>query len=397
MSEANSLLKAGVTYVAPNRSHHFPYAEALAEAGLLTAFVSGYPRFRGRVTDRLKERIKRQDSLQILYLLSLSYPSIGSSLSDLLGYLSKVSLDRAALPYARKSRIFLAYNGCALDTMKRLRGTRTIRILEVVNSHICNTEEIMADEHNLRKIPYKGIYYREKRRRTEEYEEADYILCPSEFVIRSFKARGFAPHKLIKNPYGVSHAAIPAARTEPAVSTTRFRVLYVGSINIRKGLSYLVEAFVRLDAPNKELWLVGPLTEAPGIDLGQLPINVHLRGVLKGEQLAEAYASSDVFVLPSVEEGLALVLGEALSFGLPLIATTNTGADDLFSDGIEGFIVPIRDPGAIHQKLQILAEDKTLRRTISENACQRAKVLRETPSGAESLVQLMKKLIEEHD
>jgi starch synthase len=397
MIEADNSLESGVTYVAPNRSHHFPYAEALARAGLLTAFVSGYPRFRGRITDKLKERIKRRDSLQILYLLSLSYPSIGSSLSDLLGYLSKASLDRAALAYARKSRIFLAYNGCALDTMKHLSGTRTIRVLEVVNSHICNIEEIMAEEHNLRKIPYNGIYYREKRRRTDEYEEADYILCPSEFVIRSFKERGFAPHKLIKNPYGVSHAAIPTARTESAVSATRFRVLYVGSINIRKGLSYLVEAFVRLNAPNKELWLVGPLTDVPGIDVDQLPANVHLRGVLKGAQLAEAYASSDVFVLPSVEEGLALVLGEALSFGLPLIATTNTGADDLFSDGIEGFIVPIRDPGAIHEKLQMLAEDKILRRTISENAYQRAKVLRETPSGAESLVQLMKKLIEEHD
>jgi starch synthase len=397
MIDANGSQEFGITYVAPGRAHHFPYAEALAKANLLTAFVSGYPQFRGRVTGKLKKRIRRRNFLQILYLLSLKFPLIGSGLSDFLGYFSKVVLDRAALAYAGKSRIFLAYNGCALDTMQRLRGTRTIRVLEMVNSHVSNIEEIMATEHDLHRIPYNGIYYREKNRRLEEYKEADYILCPSEFVIRSFKERGFAPHKLLKNPYGVSHAAPPLTCGESAVPATGFRVLYVGSIHLRKGLSYLLEAFVTLDVPNKELWLVGPLTEAPGIDLHQLPENVHLKGVLKGAQLAEAYASSDVFVLPSVEEGLALVLGEALSFGLPIIATENTGAEDLFSDGIEGFIVPIRDQGAIHQKLQLLARDETLRLMLSKNASKRAKTLREIPSGAESLVQLMQRLIEEHE
>jgi len=142
---------------------------------------------------------------------------------------------------------------------------------------------------------------------------------------------------------------------------------------------------------------VGPVTDTSGIDIGHLPTNVHLKGVLKGVQLSEAYASSHVFVLPSVEDGFGLVLSEALSFGLPVIATTNTGADDLFKDAVEGFIVPIRDPGAIHQKLQMLVENKTLRRTVSESAYRRAKALRETPSGAESLVQLMRKLIKEHD
>ncbi|MFT5254196.1 MAG: starch synthase, partial [Flavobacteriales bacterium] len=69
---------------------------------------------------------------------------------------------------------------------------------------------------------------------------------------------------------------------------------------------------------------------------------------------------ADVFCLPTLEEGMALVQGEALSFGLPIITTTNSGGDELITDGHEGFIVPIRNAKAIHKKLLLLGSDKEL-------------------------------------
>jgi glycosyltransferase involved in cell wall biosynthesis len=91
--------------------------------------------------------------------------------------------------------------------------------------------------------------------------------------------------------------------------------------------------------------------------------------------LKEIMSASDVMVLPSVEEGLALVLAQAMACGCPVIASENTGASDLFTDGREGFIVPIRDPHAIAQRLQLLADSPDLRLRMSHAAMERVKSL----------------------
>jgi glycosyltransferase involved in cell wall biosynthesis len=92
----------------------------------------------------------------------------------------------------------------------------------------------------------------------------------------------------------------------------------------------------------------------------KIPENVFFTGALKGEELQQQYRTADVFCLPSIEEGQALVLGEALSFGIPIVATTNTGVTDIIVNGKEGFVVPIRDAGSIAEKLQLLSDDSNL-------------------------------------
>jgi glycosyltransferase involved in cell wall biosynthesis len=86
-------------------------------------------------------------------------------------------------------------------------------------------------------------------------------------------------------------------------------------------------------------------------------------------------ARSHVLALASVEEGLALVQGQALACGCPVVATTATGAEDLFSDGVEGFIVPDRDTDALASRLQQLADDPALRERMSAAALERVKTL----------------------
>ena len=77
-------------------------------------------------------------------------------------------------------------------------------------------------------------------------------------------------------------------------------------------------------------------------------------------------SSSHVMVLPSIEEGLALVQAQAMACGCPLISSVHTGGEDLFQDGVEGFLVPIRSPEAIHDRLAQLASDPDLRQRISD-------------------------------
>jgi glycosyltransferase involved in cell wall biosynthesis len=149
----------------------------------------------------------------------------------------------------------------------------------------------------------------------------------------------------------------------------------VGQIAPRKGVRYLAEAFALLRHPRKELLIVGPRSTPSGLEGVSLPDNVRFAGVLKGEDLARAYAGAAVLVLPTLEEGLALVLGEALAQGTPVIATVNSGGADLFRDGEEGFLVPVCDPAALADRMQRLADDPALRERLSQAARARMREL----------------------
>jgi alpha-maltose-1-phosphate synthase len=85
-------------------------------------------------------------------------------------------------------------------------------------------------------------------------------------------------------------------------------------------------------------------------------------------RVLDLMAEHDVLLLPSLAEGFGLVITEALSRGLPVITTPHAGAADLMIDGREGFIVPIRSPDAIADRLTRLAEDRDLLAAMSEAA-----------------------------
>jgi len=361
-----------VTYASPNRSHHYHYASALAGAGCLQRFVCGFSRFSPRAAlPEIGDKMLRADHLQNFYLTSLKL-RLPTAISDELAYLSKIWIDRLAEKPARASDIFLFYSGAGLRTAQRLQSTGVICMVEAVNGHVLVQERIMQEEHRLRGLPPPRFHPREVKRRVREYELADAILCPSNFVRESFESEGFSRDRLFVVPYG---ASFPTVSLPPRQADGIFRVLYVGQIGVRKGLGYLFDAFERLRYPKKELWIVGPRAAQTGIENVRPPDGTRFFGTLKGDELVRAYYDSSVFVLPTVEEGLALVLGEALSFGLPVVTTVNSGGADLFQDGREGFLVPIRSAEALAEKLQKLADDPALRQSMSAAARTRAKSL----------------------
>jgi glycosyltransferase involved in cell wall biosynthesis len=106
--------------------------------------------------------------------------------------------------------------------------------------------------------------------------------------------------------------------------------------------------------------------------LATLPTeNVSFTGSIPQPELARRISRSHVLALASVEEGLALVQGQALACGCPVVATAATGAEDLFTDGVEGFIIPDRDTDALALRLQQLADDPALRAQLSAAALAR--------------------------
>jgi starch synthase len=347
-----------VIYTAPNRAHHYRYATSLHKQNFLLVFVSGFSRLspRAKIIE-LKQKLDRADILQTVYILSLKV-GLPNKICNYLSYIAKLEQDFTCKKYIKSSDVFVFYNGNGLSSCKYANKKGKITVVEVVNSHVEYQEDILREEHGSLNLPWEPFHKKDKERRLQEYDVADYILLPSEFVKQSFLAKGFPEEKLLKVPYGFT---IPVQNGSSDIKVhTTFNVLYVGSVSVRKGIRYLIEAFKMLETPNKKLIIVGPIAQISGIEGLEITDDIEFVGVLKGTELEEAYQSADVFCLPTIEDGYGLVLGEALSYGLPLITTTNSGGIDLISEGIEGFIVPIRDAAAIYEKLKLISSDSEL-------------------------------------
>jgi glycosyltransferase involved in cell wall biosynthesis len=91
--------------------------------------------------------------------------------------------------------------------------------------------------------------------------------------------------------------------------------------------------------------------------------------------MRDLYSQASVLVLPSVEDGFGLVIGQAMACGVPVIATTNTGGPDLITDGVDGFIVPVRDAGAIRERLEHLYRNPDIRVAMGRAALDKVRSL----------------------
>jgi glycosyltransferase involved in cell wall biosynthesis len=206
-------------------------------------------------------------------------------------------------------------------------------------------------------------------RKARELELADLVVVPSRFVADSLPS--WAEQKTrVLSPFG---SPVPAAAPAPkAVDPSKpLRVLFVGSMGQRKGLADLFQAMHLLKGENIELVVMG----SPLADLGFYRSHYADFTHEKGRPHAEVLAlmrSCDVFCLPSLYEGRALVMQEAMSQGLPIVITPNTGGDDLVIEGKTGFLVPIRSPEKIAEKLAWFNQNRQELPAMSEAAVRHA-------------------------
>ena len=201
----------------------------------------------------------------------------------------------------------------------------------------------------------------------EELELADTVMVPSTFVKDTLDLYP-GKKEIVVNPFGVpANISAPRQLTDP---DKPLRVLYVGSLSQRKGIAYLFEAIEKAGKA-VTLTLVGRKVGQSEL-LDRFCAKYRWLPSLPHDEVLAEMRNHDVFVFPSLFEGLALVQGEAISQGLPVITTPNSGGADILRDGIDGFIVPIRDPEAITARLIELYQDRMLLQQMSESARERA-------------------------
>lgn len=228
-------------------------------------------------------------------------------------------------------------------------------------------------------------------REEAEYAEADAIVVPSEFSRQSFLSMGVAGEKIRKIPLGVNLARF---YPDGAPDGERFDVLYAGQVSFRKGIPYLLEAFAQFQHPKKKLRIVGAINpEIRDYLAHHLPEQVEVLGSVPQASLRGLMSRSHVLVLPSIEDGFGMVLSQAMACGCPVISTTNTGGSDLYTDGVEGYIVPIRSPEAIREKFEALAGSPELEARMRTAALERVRKLGGWHEYGQSYMDLMRGLV----
>ena len=197
-------------------------------------------------------------------------------------------------------------------------------------------------------------------REQNEHQLADKIICGSEFVRDSLIAQKIDSNKISVVALGRRHRTpIPQHNysiQKPQERGDGLRILFVGSVSLRKGIPYLLEALQQLKGQIPFTCKVAGSIQIKSEQLAKYMDVCDFLGQVPRSQINDLYTWADVFVLPSICEGSAMVTYEALSWGLPVITTYNAGS--IIRDKIDGYIVPIRDSQAIaHQLLTLFANN----------------------------------------
>jgi starch synthase len=352
------------------RFHHVDMARELHELGHLEKIFTCLPWFKvdkeSREKNIPKELFKSNMNMQLVRRVYKKLPYYNRKTDSYLGVLETKYYSNWIAGNLTECDTFIGISGTGLQAGRLAKSRGAGYIMDRGSSQIRFQNEILKQEYLKWKLPFVADNPWLIENEEAEAQEANLITVPSNFVRDSFISTGTNPEKLRVVPYGVNLSEFYSNDTP---QEDCFRILFVGSFCIRKGAPYLLEAFRMFKHPSKELLIVGSVhPELKSIISKYADLNIKFIGTVARSEVKNFMSSAHVMVLPSLEEGLALVQAQALACGCPVIATPNTGSQNLFSNGVEGLIVEARNVIQLVDAFTILADTPDLRREMSTNA-----------------------------
>lgn len=263
------------------------------------------------------------------------------------------------------TRVLIGYPNACLRSFQSVKKKGGKAILDLPIGYFRKATSIFEEEKRLHpefadSITYSSFDHTYTRRVDEEIALADFILVPSHFVRDSLVEFGIQEAKIVELPYGSWLAPVEETDISFPDKGTPVRIVYFGQISQRKGIRYLLEAIrlLRMDGIDVKATFVGGLFGSCSWMDEYTDCFTYL-GMAPRSELSSILLNHDVFVLPTLFEGSAYVVPEALSHGLPVITTEHAGAESI-QHGQNGYIVPIRDSQQIASYLSKLSNDASL-------------------------------------
>jgi len=251
----------------------------------------------------------------------------------------------------------------ARETLRTARRLGIPSVLERPNAHTRFAYRVVQQECERLEVTlprgYEHAYDEDVlRHEEEEYALADRLLCPSEFVARSFRERGFAERRLAHHVYGHDDSVfrpVSARRSDGAGLT----LLFAGLCAVRKGVHFALEAWLRSPASERGTFLIaGEFLPAYADRLAGLLRHPSVRVLGHSDDLPALMRSADAFVLPSLEEGFPLVCVEAMGSGCALLVSD--ACDAACRPGVNGFAHAVGDVEALAAQMTALDADRAL-------------------------------------
>jgi glycosyltransferase involved in cell wall biosynthesis len=208
--------------------------------------------------------------------------------------------------------------------------------------------------------------------------DADLVVCPSQATIDRCIAEGFEPQRLRLVPWGIDIDPAPAEAVAAArrrFGVERPYILWNGTIEPRKNVPVLVDAFGRLGRDDLDLVLAGPEgwnDELDRIAAGIDGTRIHRTGFVAADELRALHAGAEVFAFPSRVEGFGLPVLEAMSQGTPVVTSSGTATAEVVGDSEAGLLVPPGDPAALAEALAAVVDDPDERARRAKAARARA-------------------------
>ncbi len=289
---------------------------------------------------------------------------------------AELSFDRWAARQIRPGLdAIYTYEHAALETLRTAKQMGKVCFYEQPSSHYTFFQDVLMRELAGDALPSKEqvqLYLGEKskkrnRRRAEEIQLADYVVCNSAQVEKTLTRAGVPEKKILRVSLGFPEVdtGISSGKTAPAGKKIVF--LSAGTQSVRKGSHLLYRAWTHLNlSPDTaELWIIGKMDLPHSLSEG-LPGTVKKWPSIPRDELLEKYKEASVFLLPSLEDGFGMVATEAMSRGVPVIATDAVGMSDFIRYGVNGWIVPAGDENALAGQMKWCVENRGLLPSFSQ-------------------------------
>ena len=347
-----------VALVVPGRFHAFDLARALLGRGHEVTVLTNYPAWAATRFGVPRERVRSHPLHGVLSRVVNRLHS--TAVEDWFHPIGQQMFGRwaAGIIAAEPWDVVHCWSGVSEELLATHAAREAMTVLMRGSSHIVTQRRLLDDESarvaTVLDRPSDWMVAREQR----EYAMVDRIAVLSSFAERSFEAEGVSRDRLRLLPLGVD---VDAFKAPPEVIDARRRrirdgaplnVLFAGAVSYRKGLQDLADAIAALPGDTFRFTLAGEITREATDAVARLGAAVTVLGKVPQGRLPGVYREADIFLFPTIEDGFALVLAQAKAAGLPIITTPNSAGPDLLAHGRDGWVVPIRDAGALVQQLR---------------------------------------------
>lgn len=318
-----------------------------------------FPEFTSKIekisSDFLDEKFVIQTFLpmivEVLMRLIHKYPSsaIGSIRDKLHDFIVSIILNYKSFD------IFVGYERQSYRSFKTAKNKGKVTVLDLASLHPSALSRINKKWDGV--IADMALLEREEIYKAKEYELADYILVLSNLARNSCIRAGIPKEKIAVVPLGVDiRLATTSFKADPKPNC--FTVLFVANIRYSKGVVDLINTFIELNLSESKLLIIGGKGDASEYVKKYLSEKIEYIDYLDKKKLYYYYKSSSIFVLPSYYDSWGQVVCEAMSCGVPVIISKNTGSRDLVVDGHNGFVINVSDNKSLGEKIKYFYKNR---------------------------------------